>query len=179
MKEALAIRSSIECFTYVKSLTTAGSQMNSIRSVLCDRVWNWTVQNSITLLKVIEVQRDTDTHQTQTELSLNVGLLIKQADDNTFAHLSAVGEEIRTRDKWLCELPWPGRCEGSFQWSDVLCYYSVILCLPACSSLGWISECHEQDACNSLSPNEDLIFQSNGAEHPWGVVWSYGWIKVS
>lgn len=112
MKEALAIRSSIECLTYVKSLTTAGSQMNSIRSVLCDRVWNWTVQSSITLLKVIEVQRDTDTHQTQTELSLNVGLLIKQADDNTFAHLSAVGEEIRTRDKWLCELPWRWKMRG-------------------------------------------------------------------
>lgn len=51
------------------------------------------------MLKVIEVQRDTDKSQAQTELSLNMGLLIKQADDNIFAHLSAVGKEIRTRNK--------------------------------------------------------------------------------
>lgn len=153
MKEALAIRSSIERFTYVKSLTIAGSQMNSIRSVLYDRVWNWTVQSSITLLKVIEVQRDTDKNQAQTELSLNMGPLIKQADDNMFAHLSAVGKEIRTRNKWLCELPWPWKMGGIIPVVRLaLPWLCNTLCLPACSSLGWISECHEQDACNSLSP---------------------------
>ena len=57
------------------------------------------MQSSITLLKVIEVQCDTDKDQAQTELSLNMGLLIKQADDNIFAHFSAVGKEIRTRNK--------------------------------------------------------------------------------